>query len=1153
MRHILLYLVSLLVLFSCNNNAKKAANEEAPLYEKPVIVSLDTINGYKFNLLTGDSVKPLLSSFGSTVKTGVPVFFSGTDIKEIKISSSKPVSVNKRSQLIIPRNVHPLQGKPDVIFIDTAHLQKVKLGEGDQSFVLRNSYGIIKSGVSIPVSGKPVLCKESKPVKALPLRIKDGATSGIQYLDVDQGLSFPYIYTVMEDKKGNLWFGTDGSGISKYNGTSFVNYSVKEGLSNGTVISMIEDRNGNIWMGTLNGVTKFDGIFFTQFTEKEGLSNSKISSIMEDRKGNLWFGTEGAGVTKYDGKTFINYTTKEGLPGNFVQTCIEDRKGNIWFGTDKGAACFDGTTFTYYTSKNGLLHDDVLVILEDKKGNIWFGSGMGGVCQFDGEEMIRYSEKDGLSGSNVLSMAEDHIGNIWIGTLNGLNKFDGKSFTNFRQEQGLTKNKVLKIIEDRFDNIWIGTEGGGVNKLSNTNFSYLIPEELFKNFKVRPILNGKDGSLWFGAEFGGLEKYDAVHTTASGNRFIFYTSKDGLAEIGQRSLLQDRSGNIWIGTTGAGIYKFDGKQFSNYAFNGTGSKLSIFDIAEDKRGDLWFGTSDGTIIRYDSKKTTFYDQRNGLPYSIIYSIMEDSNGNLWFCSEGGLSKYDGIHIINYSEKEGLFNKNITSIDEDENGNLWLGTLGAGVCKFNGKTFTYYTEKQGLSNDNVWSVFEDTLKRIWVGTDKGLNLFIAKDSARKDYFIYRFGFQDGLKAVDFNLHSVCVDNNNRIWWGTGKGVASFNLNKGFKAFNPQSLSINYIEINGQFFDFKNFSSDSSFGTITFDSVAAFDNYPDKLSLSHSEDHLTFHFSAIDWSATDKIRYSYRMVGLNEKWSVPSEETIADYRNLGYGKYKFQVRAIGRSQNWTEPFTYSFTIRPAWWQTWWFKTIIIISSLLTLLYISRLIYLYRLRKQRILLEKQLAIQYERQRISSEMHDDVGAGLSGIKLLAELAKTKITDEEAAAEIEKIHDSIGNVSANMKEVIWSLDSDNDNLENLVAFIQKQARRLLEHYPCQLNIMVPDTIPAKIINGSDRRNIYLLVKEAMHNIIKHSLADKVDLSLTCDKDLMIIISDNGQGMNIEKKSNTGNGMKNMRQRIRQLNGNFFIKNDKGLTLIFEIPLPETI
>lgn len=225
---------------------------------------------------------------------------------------------------------------------------------------------------------------------------------------------------------------------------------------------------------------------------------------------------------------------------------------------------------------------------------------------------------------------------------------------------------------------------------------------------------------------------------------------------------------------------------------------------------------------------------------------------------------------------------------------------------------------------------------------------------------------------------------------------------------------------------------------------------------------------------------------------------------------------------------------------------------LIYILSIIYKTRLHKQRIIIEKQLAVQYERQRISAEMHDDVGAGLSGIKLLTELAKKKITDEQASIEIEKIHDSVGNISANMKEVIWSLDIDHDYLENLIIFIQKQTRRLLEHYPCALNIHIPNNIPTVTINGNDRRNIFLLVKEAIHNIIKHSGADLINLSISCLDKLTIVVSDNGKGLDTTVRNDTGNGMKNMQQRLQQLNGNIIIKNENGLSLTFEIPLTKS-
>ncbi|HET6767360.1 MAG TPA: ATP-binding protein, partial [Chitinophagaceae bacterium] len=187
------------------------------------------------------------------------------------------------------------------------------------------------------------------------------------------------------------------------------------------------------------------------------------------------------------------------------------------------------------------------------------------------------------------------------------------------------------------------------------------------------------------------------------------------------------------------------------------------------------------------------------------------------------------------------------------------------------------------------------------------------------------------------------------------------------------------------------------------------------------------------------------------------------------------------------------------------------------------------------------------------DIGAGLSGIKLLTEMTKGKVKDEVAGAEIEKIYQSVGDISAKMKEVIWSLNTENDQLASLISYIQRQARLWLENYPCQLTIKIPDEIPDVELNGESRRNIFLAVKEAVHNIIKHSGADKVEIVITCEENLRIAVSDNGKGIREDENNDFGNGLKNMRQRMQNLNGKLVLQNDKGLTLIFEIPYKQPL
>ena len=203
----------------------------------------------------------------------------------------------------------------------------------------------------------------------------------------------------------------------------------------------------------------------------------------------------------------------------------------------------------------------------------------------------------------------------------------------------------------------------------------------------------------------------------------------------------------------------------------------------------------------------------------------------------------------------------------------------------------------------------------------------------------------------------------------------------------------------------------------------------------------------------------------------------------------------------------------------------------------------------MEKQMAVQLERQRISAEMHDDIGAGLSGVRLLTEMTKSKLKESGASGDIDKIYQSVGDISAKMKEVIWSLNAENDSLAGLIGYLQAQARQILEHYPGKLVIKVPDLIPDYSMSGEARRHIYLAMKEALNNIIKHSGASLVTLVISCDRFLVIELSDNGMGLATDLPINGGNGLGNMEKRMKAVNGILIIKNENGLGLTFKIPL----
>ncbi len=308
------------------------------------------------------------------------------------------------------------------------------------------------------------------------------------------------VHCGLQDKAGNLWFGTTGDGVYRYDGKSFTNYSAKDGLSSNNVLSVLEDKTGNIWFGTDAGVCRYNGKTFTgipifgtndgsfNFLTGKPSSQTGVWSMFQDKKGNIWFGTSDDGVYCYDGKSFShllhndNVITKSGLRLNAVNSIIEDKSGNIWFATwFEGVCRYDGKSITSFKPNKEVWFSS---ILEDKNGDIWVGRRDKGVCRYDGKTFTNVLQQGVFDSCGVDYMVEDKSGNIWIATefgnmteretKGGLWRYDGQSFKNFTTKDGLCNMSVFCIVEDRTGNLWVGTRNTGLCRYDGktfTNFS----------------------------------------------------------------------------------------------------------------------------------------------------------------------------------------------------------------------------------------------------------------------------------------------------------------------------------------------------------------------------------------------------------------------------------------------------------------------------------------------------------------------------------------------------------------------------------------------------------------------------------------------------------------------------------------------------------
>jgi ligand-binding sensor domain-containing protein/serine phosphatase RsbU (regulator of sigma subunit) len=841
------------------------------------------------------------------------------DSQSYYISSCKPIllkgKVTKGGE---PKIVKA--GEPEVTagFNNIHPLGKLKIIEDIKSINISDS---LKPTV-VKANGKKIPCADPKTIVALLPGMREQNPIGFKFFDISQGLSSSYVACMLQDKNGNIWFGTKGGGVSKYDGSEFISYTEKQGLPNNFVVSIAEDKNGNIWFGTDGGgACKYDGQSFTIFSEAEGLINNAVWSMLSDSKSNMWFGTAGGGVCKYDGTNFTYYDKDNGFASNYIISLAEDKRGNIWMGTyGDGLLKHDpntpgGKDFTFFTEEDGLSSGIITSITEDRNGNMWMATDGGGACKYNGNSFTQYSEESGLTSNSINAVLEDKTGNIWFGTNGrGVCKYDGSNFTCFTEYEGLSGSSILCLLQDRNEDIWYGTDGHGVTKYDRSCFTHFTKKEGLSNNAVYRTIEDHNKNLWFGTNGGGVCKYD-------GENYYTYTDKQGLNNNRVWSILEDSEHNMWFGTNGGGVCKFDGKNFYQYTEDQGLSGNIVYSMLQDCHNNYWFGTNGGGVCFFDGKNFTRYTKEEGFGNDIVYAITEDADRNIWFGTDGGGAvKFNGKNFTAYTKKEGLASNVVYSIMQDHYHNIWFGTDEGGVSKFNGKEFVSYTEKDGLSNNRVWGMLQDMRGNIWLGTENGITkINLKKNQGAPEFTTY--DISDGFLGSDVVQNSVFQDSRGYIWWGTGKMLTRYDPSQDISDNLAPVMHLKNIKLHFENvgWDKIKSSEDASkkFSGVNFSSLSRWYPIPENLSLPYNQNHLTFNYVGINFKSQNKILYRYQLEGLEDKWTPVTNKTEAVYGNLPPGNFTFNVKALNKDGVWSEVMSYAFVIRPPWWQTWWFR--------------------------------------------------------------------------------------------------------------------------------------------------------------------------------------------------------------------------------------------
>jgi ligand-binding sensor domain-containing protein/serine phosphatase RsbU (regulator of sigma subunit) len=806
-------------------------------------------------------------------------------------------------------------------------------------------------------------------------------TFDFRNFNVEDGLAQSQVLSMCQDRHGNIWFGTNSGGVSKYDGNKFTNYTENDSLANNVVFSISEIKNGNILFGTNGGLSVFNGKEFKNYTDKVGLPHNRVFKVLQDNSGTVWVGTS-KGVCNYVNGKIVPFLSDTLLTKSNVFTIYCDQSNNIWFGTiENGLIKYNATTkrFSYFTKETGLRNNFVRSIGEDIQGNVYVGT-VSGINKINGPGVVQKVNIPGEENVAFTSIISDNKNNLWFATNEGIYKYNGLAHRKYKDKNGLASNNLLCGFKDREGNFWFGTDGFGVSKFSSEAFtSYSVKDSLPGDY-ISTIFQDSKKNIWLGVKNFGVVKFqDGKHINY---KIDVKQLKKSLKDNHVQAIAEDKNGVIYFGTK-TGLSVFDGVNFKNYNIkDGVSDDDNIYSIIIDKQNRIWIGTGNGVHNFVNDKFVPVEiinivkTDRGNLP---VYSILEDRSGNIWFASENGTIKYNGKAVERYNKANGLIDKRVTTIVQDKKGHLWFGT-DEGVFEYNYTSFQHIGENEGLASNKVYLMLLDG-NNLWVGTNKGLDkINLDVYYATNKFEIKHYGKEEGLNGVECNSNSTFKDADGNLWFGTIKGTTVYN-----PRFDKTNREEALTRITGIRLFFQNAEADLEKYAESIDSI---NHLPLNLVLPYDKNHITFDFIGICITNPNKVKYQFKLEGADEDWFPPTSKTEATYSSLPAGEYVFHLKAMNNDGIWnSKDVTFKFTILPPWWKTWWFYTLVGIIAFASV-YTFITVRTRNLQKAKIELEQEVQLRTLQLRQEKEKVEVINQEVVAQKAIIEAKNNDITD---------------------------------------------------------------------------------------------------------------------------------------------------------------------
>lgn len=990
----------------------------------------------------------------------------------------------------------------------------------------------------------------------------------------EHGLSQNHFQWIIQDRKGYMWFATS-NGLIKFDGYAFTTFHFETGnknsLPDNDVWRLCEDSKGNIWIVCGGGLTKYNpqtGSFTTYHHDEKNnrsLSSDAVTCIVAGLNGSVWIGTGDAGLLRYDSATngFIDYNEDHLLPDTLcsktIFSLIIDHTGLLWIGTNKGVNVFDPIQNKLVTYKP----DDQIkfakynggnCLFEDLTGKIWIGyiDGQGVACLDPSNGLVNHylhadQDQHSLSGNNVNFIMEDHANTIWIATYTGLCAYrtptdDFKVYlTDSKDKNSLSSNSVMNIYEDPGGLFWIATNGGGLNTLNLKSNKFQIYQESYdKDYRTNfPLGLNKnhEGKILINTFGAGVIVFDPAIDEFKSYQFDKVKNK-GHYFNATYCTLEDSNGMLWVGTSTEGLHTLDLKTeiFTTWHSNSNNTDTIAYNqincMAEDQNRQLWLGTNAG-LKCFNLKTKSYldfqklYPDTNQLSKDGILSLYCDPQGILWIGSaSAGITllntKTGGIEIFKHDDENihSISNNFINCFYDDGKGKVWVGT-STGLNCFDRKTkeFISYTTSDGLPGNSVSGIVADNNGNLWLTGDEGICRFTAPGFINTKPICRNYTMSDGLPGNEYYINNCVKGDDGTLYFGSNAGIV---------AFKPDDLKDNSFIPPVLITDFSVFNKPVTPNDSTGILKIPVDETKG-IKLSYRQNNFTFTFAALSFIHPEINHYAYMLENYDKEWIyTDASKRYTNYTNLDPGEYTFQVKASNNDGIWNEtPTKLHLIITPPFWQTLWFRTLMIVL-------IAGIVYgIYRFRLREI-----MRLQNIRNKISGDLHDDIGSTLNSISVYSEVAKQD--PGKHAEALEMIGDASRKIIDAMSDIVWTINPENDSFEDIILRMRSLTFNLLRAKNIEFTFKADESLNKIKLTMETRRNFFLIFKEAINNLVKYADATIVSIQLVNDGSLIKLnIRDNGKGFDISLPPE-GNGLNNMKRRAKEMNADLKIESAIG-------------